>query len=156
MPIRNLSTFGEGQTAQDCFPELAFRPPFGDPFNAAQPRVLLAEALRSLYSMHELNLLNQRRYAVTAWFYDILDFPRELQNRKSSARAPEDALFGHPQIAKAARPVGALYRTSVRRAVRPEHASACSEQSGPDGNRNAIGEARYLCADRRPPREFIR
>ena len=32
--------------------------------------------------MHELNLLNQRRYAVTAWFYDILDFPWELQYRK--------------------------------------------------------------------------
>ncbi len=32
--------------------------------------------------MHHLNLLNQRRYAVTAWFYDILDFPWELQYRK--------------------------------------------------------------------------
>jgi len=32
--------------------------------------------------MHELNLLNQKRYAITAWFYDILDFPWELQYRK--------------------------------------------------------------------------
>ena len=32
--------------------------------------------------MHELNLLNQKRYAITAWFYDILDFPCELQYRK--------------------------------------------------------------------------
>jgi ubiquinone/menaquinone biosynthesis C-methylase UbiE len=32
--------------------------------------------------MHELNLLNQRRYAITAWFYDILDFPWERQYRK--------------------------------------------------------------------------
>jgi ubiquinone/menaquinone biosynthesis C-methylase UbiE len=31
---------------------------------------------------HEANLLNQRRYAITAWFYDILDFPWELQYRK--------------------------------------------------------------------------
>ncbi len=30
----------------------------------------------------DLNLLNQKRYAVTAWFYDILDFPWELQYRK--------------------------------------------------------------------------
>ncbi len=33
-------------------------------------------------TMHELNLLNQKRYAVTAWFYDILDYPWELQYRK--------------------------------------------------------------------------
>jgi len=32
--------------------------------------------------LHELNLLNQKRYAVTAWFYDILDYPWELQYRK--------------------------------------------------------------------------
>jgi len=32
--------------------------------------------------IHELNLLNQRRYAITAWFYDVLDFPWELQYRK--------------------------------------------------------------------------
>ncbi len=32
--------------------------------------------------MHELNLQNRKRYAVTAWFYDILDFPWELQYRK--------------------------------------------------------------------------
>jgi len=32
--------------------------------------------------MHELNLLNQKRYAVTAWFYDILDYPWERQYRK--------------------------------------------------------------------------
>lgn len=32
--------------------------------------------------MHELNLLNLKRYAVTAWFYDILDYPWELQYRK--------------------------------------------------------------------------
>jgi len=32
--------------------------------------------------MHELNLLNQKRYAVTAWFYDILDNPWQLQYRK--------------------------------------------------------------------------
>jgi ubiquinone/menaquinone biosynthesis C-methylase UbiE len=32
--------------------------------------------------MHELNLLNQKRYAITAWFYDILDYPWELQYRK--------------------------------------------------------------------------
>ncbi len=28
-----------------------------------------------------LNLLNQKRYAVTAWFYDILDYPWERQYR---------------------------------------------------------------------------
>jgi ubiquinone/menaquinone biosynthesis C-methylase UbiE len=33
-------------------------------------------------SMHELNVLNQKRYAVTAWFYDILDYPWERQYRK--------------------------------------------------------------------------
>jgi ubiquinone/menaquinone biosynthesis C-methylase UbiE len=33
-------------------------------------------------SLHELNLLNQRRYAITAWFYDILDCPWERQYRK--------------------------------------------------------------------------
>ncbi len=32
--------------------------------------------------MHELNVLNQKRYAVTAWFYDILDCPWERQYRK--------------------------------------------------------------------------
>ena len=32
--------------------------------------------------MHELNVLNQKRYAVTAWFYDILDYPWERQYRK--------------------------------------------------------------------------
>lgn len=32
--------------------------------------------------MHELNMLNQKRYDVTAWFYDILDYPWELQYRK--------------------------------------------------------------------------
>ncbi len=33
-------------------------------------------------TVQDLNLLNQKRYAVTAWFYDILDFPWELQYRK--------------------------------------------------------------------------
>lgn len=33
-------------------------------------------------NMHELNVLNQKRYAITAWFYDILDYPWELQYRK--------------------------------------------------------------------------
>jgi ubiquinone/menaquinone biosynthesis C-methylase UbiE len=33
-------------------------------------------------SLYELNLQNLRRYAVTAWFYDILDYPWELQYRK--------------------------------------------------------------------------
>lgn len=33
-------------------------------------------------TVHELNLLNQKRYAITAWFYDILDYPWELQYRK--------------------------------------------------------------------------
>jgi len=32
--------------------------------------------------LHELNRLNQKRYAVTAWFYDLLDYPWELQYRK--------------------------------------------------------------------------
>lgn len=32
--------------------------------------------------LHELNLLNQKRYAVTAWFYDLMDYPWELQYRK--------------------------------------------------------------------------
>jgi ubiquinone/menaquinone biosynthesis C-methylase UbiE len=31
--------------------------------------------------MHELNVLNQKRYAITAWFYDILDYPWERQYR---------------------------------------------------------------------------
>jgi ubiquinone/menaquinone biosynthesis C-methylase UbiE len=30
----------------------------------------------------DLNLLNQKRYAVTAWFYDILDYPWERQYRQ--------------------------------------------------------------------------
>ncbi len=34
------------------------------------------------HTVHELNLLNQKRYAVTAWFYDILDYPWERQYRK--------------------------------------------------------------------------
>ncbi len=33
-------------------------------------------------TVHDLNLLNRKRYAVTAWFYDILDYPWELQYRK--------------------------------------------------------------------------
>jgi len=33
-------------------------------------------------SMDELNILNQKRYAITAWFYDILDYPWERQYRK--------------------------------------------------------------------------
>ncbi len=32
--------------------------------------------------MHELNLLNQKRHAITSWFYDILDYPWELRYRK--------------------------------------------------------------------------
>ncbi|MDH4164325.1 MAG: class I SAM-dependent methyltransferase [Nitrospirota bacterium] len=36
--------------------------------------------LKSL-DLHELNLLNQKRYAWTAWFYDILDWPWERQYR---------------------------------------------------------------------------
>jgi demethylmenaquinone methyltransferase/2-methoxy-6-polyprenyl-1,4-benzoquinol methylase len=40
--------------------------------------------------MHELNLLNQKRYAVTAWFYDILDYPWERQYRKWRPRLLED------------------------------------------------------------------
>lgn len=32
--------------------------------------------------MLDKNLLNQKRYAVTAWFYDILDWPWERQYRK--------------------------------------------------------------------------
>ena len=33
-------------------------------------------------TVNELNLLNQKRYAITAWFYDILDYPWELKYRK--------------------------------------------------------------------------
>jgi demethylmenaquinone methyltransferase/2-methoxy-6-polyprenyl-1,4-benzoquinol methylase len=33
-------------------------------------------------NLHGLNLLNQKRYGVTAWFYDILDYPWERQYRK--------------------------------------------------------------------------
>jgi len=33
-------------------------------------------------TVQNLNLLNQKRYAVTAWFYDILDYPWEMQYRK--------------------------------------------------------------------------
>ena len=33
-------------------------------------------------TVHDLNILNQKRYAITAWFYDILDYPWELQYRK--------------------------------------------------------------------------
>ena len=32
--------------------------------------------------MQDLNLVNQKRHAVTAWFYDIPDFPWEVQYRK--------------------------------------------------------------------------
>ena len=32
--------------------------------------------------MYELNFVNRKRYAVTAWFYDILDYPWERQYRK--------------------------------------------------------------------------
>jgi len=31
--------------------------------------------------LHFLNLKNRRRYGITAWFYDILDYPWELQYR---------------------------------------------------------------------------
>jgi demethylmenaquinone methyltransferase/2-methoxy-6-polyprenyl-1,4-benzoquinol methylase len=31
---------------------------------------------------HPINRLNQKKYNITAWFYDILDFPWELQYRK--------------------------------------------------------------------------
>ncbi len=31
---------------------------------------------------HELNIRNRNRYAITAWFYDFLDYPWELQYRK--------------------------------------------------------------------------
>ena len=40
--------------------------------------------------MHELNVLNQKRYAVTAWFYDILDYPWERQYRKWRPALLED------------------------------------------------------------------
>lgn len=33
-------------------------------------------------NIHEKNLLNQKRYAITAWFYDLLDWPWERQYRK--------------------------------------------------------------------------
>ncbi len=33
-------------------------------------------------AVQDSNLLNQKRYAVTAWFYDILDYPWEKQYRK--------------------------------------------------------------------------
>jgi ubiquinone/menaquinone biosynthesis C-methylase UbiE len=33
-------------------------------------------------SRKELNILNQKRYSITAWFYDILDYPWERQYRK--------------------------------------------------------------------------
>jgi len=32
--------------------------------------------------LHEKNQLNQKKYNITAWFYDILDYPWELQYRK--------------------------------------------------------------------------
>jgi ubiquinone/menaquinone biosynthesis C-methylase UbiE len=41
-------------------------------------------------TVHELNLLNQKRYAITAWFYDILDYPWELQYRKWRSGLLED------------------------------------------------------------------
>ncbi len=34
------------------------------------------------HHLHDLNLRNLKRYAVTAWFYDMLDYPWELQYRK--------------------------------------------------------------------------
>ncbi len=40
--------------------------------------------------MQDLNLLNQKRYDVTAWFYDILDYPWELQYRKWRSGLLED------------------------------------------------------------------
>ncbi len=33
-------------------------------------------------TVQDLNLFNQKRYAVTAWFYDVLDYPWERQYRK--------------------------------------------------------------------------
>jgi ubiquinone/menaquinone biosynthesis C-methylase UbiE len=41
-------------------------------------------------TVHEINLLNQKRYAITAWFYDILDYPWELQYRKWRSGLLED------------------------------------------------------------------
>jgi len=35
-----------------------------------------------MMELHARNLANQARYNITAWFYDILDFPWELQYRK--------------------------------------------------------------------------
>lgn len=42
--------------------------------------------------IHELNILNQKRYAVTAWFYDILDCPWERQYRKWRPELLKDVL----------------------------------------------------------------
>ncbi len=41
-------------------------------------------------AVNELNILNQKRYAVTAWFYDILDYPWERQYRKWRSGLLED------------------------------------------------------------------
>src|SRR5512135_2183491 len=41
-------------------------------------------------TVRDLNLLNLKRYAVTAWFYDILDYPCELQYRKWRPRLLAD------------------------------------------------------------------
>lgn len=49
-----------------------------------QNQVQIAEGSFNVEELnqHELNFLNQKRYAITAWFYDILDYPWERQYRK--------------------------------------------------------------------------
>jgi ubiquinone/menaquinone biosynthesis C-methylase UbiE len=44
----------------------------------------------SIDSIHEGNRLLQNKYNITAWFYDILDYPWERQYRRWRPRLLED------------------------------------------------------------------
>jgi ubiquinone/menaquinone biosynthesis C-methylase UbiE len=116
--------------------------------------------------MHELNLLNRKRYAVTAWFYDILDFPWELQYRKWRPGLLADlkgevleAGVGTGRNLKYYQPgvnlialdfSSAMLRKATKRrreascAVRFVHEDACRMESIPSGSRDWV-VAFFLC-----------
>ena len=86
--------------------------------------------------MHELNVLNQKRYAVTAWFYDILDYPWERQYRKWRPVLLEDvcgevleAGIGTGRNIKYYRPGVNLTAVDFSPAMLKQAAKRCSEAS---------------------------
>lgn len=43
---------------------------------------IITSSKPEFYGLHRENKLNQNKYQITAWFYDILDFPWELKYRR--------------------------------------------------------------------------